>query len=164
MRNKFISDFDAERLVMEMVYDYELSIRETRLEEIKGWRKALALGAAGLAGLAPIKAHGNVLPSAQPAPQEMSAAAANEADDEEASITLNNYGDDILNYSIPMPSNLHEVPGPDTGGMAAPIARFASPDGKANLSVNALGIHDSIQNRGRLWRLVAGCGVFRMGL
>jgi len=45
-----------------------------------------------------------------------------------------------------MPSNLHEVPGPDTGGMAAPIARFASPDGKANLSVNALGIHDSIQN------------------
>jgi hypothetical protein len=61
MPNKFISDFDAERLVMEMVYDYELSIREARLEEIKGWRKALALGVAGLAGLAPMKAaaHGS---------------------------------------------------------------------------------------------------------
>jgi hypothetical protein len=30
-------------------------IREARLEEIKGWRKALALGAAGLAGLSPMK-------------------------------------------------------------------------------------------------------------
>jgi hypothetical protein len=56
MPNKFakrtLSDFDAERFVMEMVYDYERSAQEARLAEIKGWRKALALGAAGLAGLA----------------------------------------------------------------------------------------------------------------
>ena len=42
--------------VMRMVIKYERSIREARLEEIKGWRKALALGAAGLAGLSPMKA------------------------------------------------------------------------------------------------------------
>jgi hypothetical protein len=54
MPNNF--DLEAERLVMEMVYDYERSVREARLEEIKGWRKALALGAAGLAGLSPMKA------------------------------------------------------------------------------------------------------------
>jgi len=46
----------AAAAVMRMVIKYERSIREARLEEIKGWRKALALGAAGLAGLSPMKA------------------------------------------------------------------------------------------------------------
>ena len=44
--SKILSDFDAERLVVEMVYDYKRSgsFRERRLAEIRGWRKALALG------------------------------------------------------------------------------------------------------------------------
>src|SRR6516225_294474 len=56
LNHKTLSDFDAERLVMEMLYDCERSVRERRFEEIRGWRKALALGAAGLAGLSPMKA------------------------------------------------------------------------------------------------------------
>ena len=40
---------------MRMVTDYERSIRESLLAEIRGWRKALALGAAWLAGLAQMK-------------------------------------------------------------------------------------------------------------
>jgi hypothetical protein len=65
---KTLSDFDAERLVMEMVYDYEHSslFQEARLAEIKGWRKALALGAAGLAGLSPMKAHAGNWPGDVP--------------------------------------------------------------------------------------------------
>jgi hypothetical protein len=47
----------ATAAVMRMVLEYEDSVREARLEKIKGWRKALALGAAGLAGLAPMKTH-----------------------------------------------------------------------------------------------------------
>jgi hypothetical protein len=35
INRKTLSDFAAERLVMEMVYDYERSIREARLKEIK---------------------------------------------------------------------------------------------------------------------------------
>jgi lysozyme inhibitor LprI len=42
---------------MRMVTNYENSIRESRLEEIKGWRKAVALGLAGLGMMgAPMKA------------------------------------------------------------------------------------------------------------
>jgi len=53
----------AAATVMRMVINYERSIREDRLEEIKGWRKALALGAAGLAGLSPMRAQ-----AAEPVP------------------------------------------------------------------------------------------------
>jgi hypothetical protein len=45
----------AEPVKTTVVY-YESYVRECRLAEIRGWRKALALGAAGLAGLSPMKA------------------------------------------------------------------------------------------------------------
>jgi hypothetical protein len=64
--SKILSDFDAERLVMEMVYDYERcnarALEDARLAEIKGWRKAAAMGLAGLAGLAPMKARSQDVP------------------------------------------------------------------------------------------------------
>jgi hypothetical protein len=41
--------------VMRMALDYKRSVRKRRLAAIRGWREALALGAAGLAGLAPMK-------------------------------------------------------------------------------------------------------------
>jgi len=45
----------AEPVKTTVVY-YESYVRECRLAEIRGWRKALVLGAAGLAGLSPMKA------------------------------------------------------------------------------------------------------------
>jgi hypothetical protein len=42
--------------VMRMVTNYESYVGECRLAEIRGWRKALATGAAGLAVLSPMKA------------------------------------------------------------------------------------------------------------
>ena len=42
--------------IMISMYTIHGGVQECRLAEIRGWRKALALGAAGLAGLAPMKA------------------------------------------------------------------------------------------------------------
>jgi hypothetical protein len=98
-------------------------------EEIKGWRKALALGAAGLAGTAQMKVQ-----AGEPVPgvtQQISRA-------EQETPTLKNYHSSDIGYTLPMPSNLHELPaGPPPETWYQPVVqKFASEDGQVNLTVS----------------------------